>query len=93
MTLNTGDGYPLQLVHLLNILVFESLGGSTNHVFVFTFHDGKPSVAVKGSTTGPVQVRQVSEAVSIVVPQKTYPGSDGKFPSVPDKVYSFPLEP
>ena len=92
MTLDTGDGYPLQLVHLLNVLVFESLGGSANHVFVFTFHNGRPSLVVKGSTAGGVQVRQLSDGVSVIVPQKTYPGPNGEFPSVPDKVYQFPLE-
>jgi hypothetical protein len=46
LTFDTGYFYPVQLVHTVNVLVFESLGGSANHVFVFTFHAGKPRVAL-----------------------------------------------
>ena len=92
LSFNTQDGYPIQLVHILNVLVFESLGGSANHLYVFTFHEGKPTVALKRSTAGGVVVKRDEKTVTLTVPVKTYPGPDGKFASVPDAVYKFPLE-
>jgi hypothetical protein len=89
---DTQDGYPIQLVHILNVLVLESAGGSANHLYVFAFQHGKPTLALKRSTAGGVAVRQNEKAVSLAVPVKTYPGPDGKFPTVPDAVYNFPLE-
>jgi hypothetical protein len=92
LTFNTGYGYPVQLVHIVNVLVLESLGGSANHAFVFTFHQGKPSVALNRSTAGGMVVKQSENSVTVTVPVKTYPGPKGKFPNVPDASYSYPLE-
>lgn len=79
-------------MHIFNVLVLETLGGSADHIFVFTFHNGKPSVALKRSTAGGIQVQRVGEAVVVTVPPKTYPGPDGQFPPTPDARYSFPIE-
>jgi len=92
LSFDTGYGYPVQLVHILNVLVLESLGGSANHAFVLTFHDGKPTVALNRSTARGVAVKQNEKTVTVTVPVKTYPSTDGKFPSVPDAVYTFSLE-
>jgi hypothetical protein len=92
LSFDTGHGYPVQLVHILNVLVFESLGGSTNHALVFAFQNGKPTVALKRSTTGGVTVQRNEKSITVAVPVKTHPGPDGKFPSVPDAVYTFSLE-
>jgi hypothetical protein len=59
---------------------------------VITFHDGKPSVALRRSAGGPIQVKRLGKAVLVSVPPKTYPGPDGKFPSVPDEQYTFDIE-
>ena len=92
LTFDTGYGYPVQLVQIINVLAFESLGGSANHAFVFAFHDGKPSVALNRSTAGGIMVKQNHNSVTLTVPVKTYPGPNGRFPTVPDARYSFPLE-
>jgi hypothetical protein len=92
LSFDTGYGYLVQLVHILNVLVLESLGGSTNHTFVFTFRDGKPDVALNRSTAGGISVKQNENVVTVTVPVKTYPGPDGKYPSVPDAVYTFAIE-
>ncbi len=92
LAFDTDYPYPVQLVHIPNVLVMESRGGSTNHVFVFTFKDGKPIVALSSSTNGGVRVKQTEQAVIVAVPQKMYPGTDGKFPSAPDEVYRFSIE-
>jgi hypothetical protein len=92
LTFDTGDSYPVQLVHIVNVLVFESLGGSANHVFVFTFLGGKPSLVLKRSTAGGIVVKSGDKAVALNVPVKTYPGANGKFPIVPDAIYSFRRE-
>ena len=92
LTFNTGYGYPVQLVHIVNVLVFESLGGSANHAFVFTFHEGKPSVVLNRSTAGGIVVKQGESSVTLTVPVKTYPRPNGKLPTVPDARYSYPVE-
>ncbi len=92
LTFNTGHEYPVQLVHITNELVLESLGGSTDHAFVFTFHDGKPSLVLDRSTAGGIVVTRRGSAVSLKLPVKTYPGSNGKIPVVPDAGDSFRIE-
>jgi hypothetical protein len=79
-------------VHILNVLVLESLGGSADHLYVFAFQHGKPTLTLKRSTAGGVVVKHNQKTVTLTVPVKTYPGPDGKFPSIPDAVYSVPLE-
>jgi hypothetical protein len=88
----TFDSYPEILVHRLNILILQSSGGSSDHVYVFTFRAGKPSLALKTATIRDIPVKHTGKAVILTVSPKTYPGPDGNFPSVPDKAYSFPLE-
>ena len=92
LTFDTGYGYPVQLVHSANVLVLESLGGSANQVLVFAFHEGKPSVALKRSTAGEVQVKLTQKDVIVTVPVKTYPDESGRFRAVPDAVYRFSRE-
>ena len=91
LTFNTGSGYPSFIAHTFNVLVLESLGGSTDHVAVITFHEGKPSLALD-RTGDNVQVKRTKDEVIVMVTPKTYPGPDGRFPSVPDSVYKFRLE-
>ena len=92
LTVKTQYTYPAFLGHTFNILVLESFGGSANHVTVIMFHEGKPSVVLERSAGGFIQLKRMENAVVVTVPPKTYPGPDGKFLSVPDAVYSFPLE-
>jgi hypothetical protein len=93
LVFDTGDGYPRYLMHALNVLVFQSIGGASDHVYVFVFRSGKPAVALKTATKELIQVKQLGKAIIVVVPPITYPGPDGKFPRQPPlKEYSFPLE-
>jgi hypothetical protein len=92
LTVYTGYTYPALLNHIFNILVLESFGGTADHVLVITFHAGKPRIALRRSAGGPIQVKRLEKAVLVSVPPKTYPGPDGKFPSVPDDHYSFDIE-
>jgi hypothetical protein len=92
LTFDTGDGYPQFLAHAENTLVFQSLGGASDHVYVFTFRSGKPSLALRTATKDLIQVRQSKAAVVVTVPPTTYPGPDGKFPApAASKEYSFPI--
>ncbi|MEP7364769.1 MAG: hypothetical protein ABI972_16050 [Acidobacteriota bacterium] len=89
-----GDGYPRFLAHAFNVLVVQSMGGASDHVYVFAFRSGKPELALKTATKDLIQVRQDGGSLVVLVPLTTYPGPDGKFPPPPPvKRYSFALEP
>lgn len=92
LVFDTGDGYPRFLSHSENVLVFQSIGGASDHVYVFTFQSGKPSVALRTATKEVIQVRQSKTEVVVTVPPTTYPGPDGRFPAQPEpKGYAFRL--
>ena len=93
LVFNTGDGYPRLLAHVENVLVFQSVGGSSDHVYVFAFKAGKPSVALQTATKDLIQMRQSDEMVVVSVRPTTYPGPDGRFPPTPKpKENRFPIE-
>ena len=93
LTFDTGDGYPRYLVHLINVLVLQSAGGSADHVYALLFDKGKPSVALRTATKDLIQVVQAERTITVTVPPPTYPGPDGKFPPTPNpKTYSFPIQ-
>jgi hypothetical protein len=93
LVLDTGDGYPRLLAHVENVLVFQSMGGASDHVYVFAFQAGKPTVALRTATKDLIQVRQSNDEVVVSVPPTTYPGPDGKFPPIPAaKEYRFPVD-
>ena len=93
LVFDTGDGYPLFLGHVFNVLVFQSMGGASDHVYIFAFRQGKPYLALKTATKEHIEVKPSGESVSVVVPPTTYPGPDGRFPPPPrPKVYRFPIE-
>jgi hypothetical protein len=92
LTVDTAYSYPALLSHTFNILILESFGGTAYHVLVIAFHDGKPSIALRRSAGDHIRLKRDEKAVIISVPPKTYPGPDGKFPSVPDDVYTFEVE-
>jgi hypothetical protein len=90
---DTGDGYPRYMAHIFNILIFQSMGGASDHVYVFVFHQGKPALALKTATKDLIEVTQTKSAVTVAVPPTTYPDEDGKFPPTPPpKLYSFAFE-
>ncbi len=92
LVFDTGDAYPRLLAHIENVLVFQSLGGASDHLYVFVFRAGKPSLALRTATKDLIQVRQSKQAVIVSVPPTTYPGPDGKYPPTPaPKEYSFPV--
>jgi hypothetical protein len=93
LVLDTGRGYPGYLAHAGSVLVLQIPGGSSDHVYVFIFQSGKPSIALKTTTNGFIQVKQLEKMIVVVVPPKTYPDANGKFPpQPPPKEYSFPVE-
>jgi len=93
LVFDTGDGYPRLLAHVENVLVFQSVGGASDHVYVFAFRAGKPSVALQTATKDLIQVRQSKDWVVVSVPPATYPGPDGRFPATPTpKDYLFSIE-
>jgi hypothetical protein len=93
LVFDTGDGYPRLLAHVEGILVFQSTGGASDHVYVFAFRAGKPSVALRTATKDLIQVRQSKGGVVVSVPPATYPGPDGRFPPTPTpKEYLFPVD-
>ena len=93
LTFDTGDGYPGYLVHAVNVLVLQSMGGASDHVFVLLFDKGKPSLALKTATKDLIQVVQARTTITVSVPPTTYPGPDGKFPPAPKpEIYVFPIQ-
>jgi hypothetical protein len=93
LVFDTGDGYPRFLAQAETVLVFQSIGGASDHVYVFTFKSGKPSVSLRTATKDVIQVRQSKGEVVVSVPPTVYPGPDGKFPIPPaPKEYSFPID-
>ncbi len=93
MVFDTGDGYPRFLAHVENILVFQSVGGASDHVYVFVFREGKPAVALQTATKDLILVRQSKDGVVVSMPPTTYPGPDGKFPPPPaPKEFPFPFD-
>ena len=69
------------------------ISGSADHVYVFAFQSGKPSVALSTATKSLIQVRQSEKALVVLVPPTTYPSEEGRFPpQPPPKEFSFPLE-
>lgn len=90
---DTGDGYPRLLAHVENVLVFQSIGGASDHVYVFAFRAGKPSIALQTATMDLIQVRQSKDGIIVSVPPTTYPGSDGTLAPTPaPKEYAFRVE-
>jgi hypothetical protein len=93
LVFDTGDGYPRLLAHVGNVLVFQSIGGASDHVYVFAFRAGKPSVALRTATKDLVQVRQSKDGIVVSVLPTTYPGPDGTLPPTPTpKDYVFPVD-
>ncbi len=91
---DTGDDYPAYLVHVSNVLVLQSGGGSCDHVYVFIFVKGKPRLALQSATKDQVQVRRIAgDKVEVEVPVVTYPDHTGKFPPAPIRRYLYPYEP
>jgi hypothetical protein len=90
---DTGDAHPRLLAHVENVLVFQSMGGASDHVYVFAFRAGKPSVALRTATKDLIQVRQSKDSVVVIVPPTTYLEPDDRFPptSTP-KEYPFPVD-
>src|SRR5579862_126081 len=80
LVVNTGRGYPGYLAHAGSVLVLQIPGGSADHVYVLMFQSGEPSIALKTTTNEFIQVRQREKTVVVVVPPKTYPDANGKFP-------------
>ncbi len=92
LVFDTGDAYPRLLTHVENVLVFQSMGGASDHVYVFAFKGGKPSVALRTATKDLIQVRQSNDGVVVIVPPTAYPGPDGTFAPTPKpKEYPFPV--
>lgn len=94
LVVHTGDDYPPYLVHVRNVLVFQSLGGSSDHVFVFTFQRGKPSLALKTATKGQITVRlsRNRDRLRVEVPLTLYHGTMRPLGTPPTKAAWFPLE-
>lgn len=92
LVFDTGEGYPPYLAHTLSVLVFQSTGGASDHVYVFGFRDGKPSMMLQTATKGQIQVRRARRNVTVTVPIPTYPDSDRKAPASARKQYVFPIE-
>jgi len=93
LVFHSPDGYPRLLAHVRNVLVFQSGGGASDHVRVFAFRLGKPTLALKTATKDHIEVKPPGESVTIVVPPTTNPGPGGRFPPPPrPKLYRFPIE-
>jgi hypothetical protein len=93
LSYDTGDSYPSYMAYIFNVLVFQFVGGSSDHAYVFVFHKGKPSLALKTATKGLIQVTQSDRAITVIVPPVTYPDNNGEFPPEPaPQKYTFAIE-
>jgi len=95
---NTGDHRHRILYHQFNVLVLQTLGGASDHVYVFTFESGVPKLALQTATKDEISVHGErngsQETVVVEVPPTSYPNTDGRFPLTPEpKVYRFRVEP
>lgn len=92
----TAHEYPPILFHLSNVLAFQTLGGASDHVFVFAFKNGKPRLVLQMSTKGCMNVSLTSgprREVTISVPPTTYPDDRGRWPPPPPpKTVVLPLD-
>ena len=92
LVFDTGDIYPRFMAHVFNVLAFQSVGGASDHVYVFVFHKGKPSLALQTSTKDLIQVEQSDKSIAVIVPPIIHP-VQGKWPPTPAlKKYTFPVE-
>jgi len=84
LRIDTGDEYPPYLFHLSNILVFQSIGGASDHVYVFAFEKGRPRLVLQMATKDviSVSVNKDQRAVTVLIPPTTYP-TNGKWPPTP----------
>ena len=94
---NTGDQEYRVLFHKFNVLVLQTLGGASDHVFVFAFESGIPKLVLKTATKDEITVRGErsvkQETVVVEVPPTTYPNGAGEFLPTPEpKVYRFAVE-
>jgi hypothetical protein len=93
VSFETGYPYPPYLVHASNILAFQSVGGASDHVYVFFFRNGKATEPIRTATKDSMEVVRSEHTLKVIVPPTTYPGSDGKWPPrPPPKLYSFELQ-
>ena len=72
----------------------QTVGGASDHVFVFIFESGIPNLALRTATKSEITVRGErkgsQEVVVVEVPPTTYPNGAGRFPSNPKpNVYRF----
>lgn len=89
-----GDAVYQVLYHKFNILVMQTLGGASDHVYVFTFESGIPKLALQSATKDEISVHSEGDFVVVEVPPVTYPNSKGVFPPTPiSKKYRFKSEP
>jgi hypothetical protein len=74
LRVDTGDGYPPYLFHFSNVLVFQSAGGSADHVFVFQFERGTPRLVLRMATkdVATVSLHRARRTVTVSVPQTSY---------------------
>ena len=93
VSFNTGGRRHRVLYHQFNVLILQTLGGASDHVYVFTFESGIPKLALKTATKDEISVHGErngrEQTVVVEVPPTTYP-ENGRFPPTPKpKVYRF----
>jgi hypothetical protein len=94
LQVDTGESYPPYLFHLSNVLAFQALGGSSDHVYVFAFEKGRPRLVLKMATKDiiSVSVDGGQRTATILIPPTTYP-TNGRWPPTPaPKKLVLPLE-
>jgi hypothetical protein len=89
---NTGDAYVAYLVHAGSVLVLQSSGGSSDHVYVFAFRAGRPIIALQTATKDLIQVKQTGEGLTVTVPPTSYPVDPRFPPQPPPREYSFSFD-
>jgi hypothetical protein len=73
-----------------NVLVMQTLGGASDHVYVFTFNSGVPKLVLQTATKDEISIHSEGDFVVLEVPPGAYPNSNGKFPATPKpKQYRF----
>lgn len=83
MTLDL-DGYPRLLHHSLNVLVIQTIGGSSSAVFVLHFRRGKLQPLLSAPTRGLASIAAAGDGEEVVVtvpPDRrvTSPGNPARF--------------
>lgn len=86
-TLVEGGTHVELLIHTGTIIVVQTSAGSSSPTLVAQFQRGKPVLLGNEDGVGGISYAEEGGYAMIVIPQKTFPNAEGRFPKVPPHRY------